>query len=360
MMRTFKKFNFSVFVTLFWGAIVSCSSGEKKEKPSPELSAQAGSEPSKDEKSSEPEKKKDEESSQKLGLGESVYVVTNLAPSSGIQGSVGNQVVSEAIVGFEELLRRAPENSSVVTTFLALTRLGGQGSDVYRTLGKAAGSAGNKNPWMFIEAAYGAALRKEFGLVEYLLGKASKVAGGDANAKAAISHAYGIRYLLDKRQADAIFEMRKATNHLPSLLTLGFMGLKAGDYVGAERQFRLALALDENNLNSKIGLAAALRAKGRADEALPLILQVMKARKDDRRAVWNYALTLSEVPGRSAEAVSELTRYFQLAGSLGDIDTKANNLMQKLQTEAAAAKVLGAPKPVAPSGGEATPKPPAK
>jgi hypothetical protein len=216
--------------------------------------------------------------------------------------------------------------------------------------------------------------RREYSLTEYLLGKADRFSAGDAQVKAAVAHAWGVRYMVDRKQSQGIYEMNKAAraNYVPALITLGFLALRSGDYLGAERNFRIATASAGENLNAKMGLGIALRVRGKADEAVPLLAQIYKQKSQDRRVAWNYALALSEIPSRRKEAVDLLGKYFQLPGSLGDVDGKANALLQKLQapppspasqpkTEAKSeAKEAGASKPEArPSGGAPASQPPA-
>ena len=276
---------------------------------------------------------KPEMDARKSSRGESKFVITTLTPASVVQGSIGTQLLSDAILEIEEVVRKDPDDVPMVVTFLALLRMAGNGGDIQKNLSRAAGTMGAKNPWFLIETAYGALTRKEYALVEYLLGKADRFASGDAQVKAAVAHAWGVRYMVDRKQSQGIYEMNKAAraNYLPALITLGFLGLRSGDYIGAERNFRIAMASAGGNLNAKMGLGIALRVRGKAEEAEPLLGQVYKARGSDRRVAWNYALALSEIPARKKDAMDVLSKYFQLPGSLGDVDSKADALLQKLQ-----------------------------
>ena len=260
------------------------------------------------------------------------FVTTTLNNENVVQGSASPNLVSDAIVDFDELTRKDSDNVALVTTYLALLRLHGQGSDIYKSIERKAGGVGAKNPWFLIEASYGALTRREFALAEYLLSKAERNAGGNPQIKAAVQHAYGVRYLVDKKVQQGVSEMRKAAegNYLPALLTLGFLALRSGDYPGAERTFRAAAAADGENLNARLGLAVALRTRGKAEEAVPLIASVYKIKTQDRRVAWNYALALSEVPSLKKEASEVLNKYFQMPGTLGEIDARANALMAKL------------------------------
>jgi Flp pilus assembly protein TadD len=324
--------------------LAGCASGGGKTKaPSaPEGNASASSTaPSK-----AIEEKLDQDA-RKSSRGESKFVITTLTPANVVQGSVGTQALSDAILEIEEAVRKDPEDVPMVVTFLALLRMAGNGGDIQKNLSRAAGTKGAKNPWFLLETAYGALTRKEFALTEYLLGKADRFASGDAQVKSAVAHAWGVRYMVERKQSQGIYEMNKAAkaNYLPALITLGFLALRSGDYIGAERNFRIATAAASENLNAKMGLGIALRVRGRADEAEPLLGQVYKARPSDRRVAWNYAIALSEIPARKKDAMDVLNKYFQLPGSLGEVDGKANELLQKLQARPAAA-----PAPAAAAG----------
>jgi Flp pilus assembly protein TadD len=303
---------------------------------------------------------KQQQDARKSSRGPSKFVITTLTPASVVQGSVGTQALSDAILDVEETVRKDQDDVPMVVTFLALLRMAGNGGDIQKNLSRAAGTMGAKNPWFLLETAYGALTRKEYSLTEYLLGKADRFAAGDAQVKAAVAHAWGVRYMVDRKQSQGIYEMNKAAraNYLPALVTLGYLALRSGDYIGAERNFRVATASAGENFNAKMGLGIALRVRGKADEAEPLLAQVYKLKGQDRRVAWNYALALSELPSRRKDAIGVLEKYFQLPGSLGDVDGRANTLLQKLQTPPARpASPAAAPAPAAAAASGGDPKP---
>jgi|GEM_PF-626954 len=343
------------FVTLSaTGVMPGCASSSKK---SPSASAKGDDD---DDEGSSADSGKSGEAKQELDAKKSTHgatksVITTLGAQSAIQGSVGTQALSDAILEVEELVRKEPDDVPMVVTFLALLRMAGNGSDIQKNLAVAAGSKGAKNPWFLLELAYGALSRREWARAEYLLGKVGRFSAGDTLVKAAASHAWGVRYLVDRKEAQGIYEMTKAgkANYLPALLTLGYLALRSGDYIGAERNFRIASASAGENLNAKMGLAISLRVRGKADEAEPLLAQVYKVRPNDRRVAWNYAVALADMPSRRKDAIDLLTKYFQLPGSLGDVDGRANALLQKLQAPPAkpAAPAAKAAAPAAGAGG---------
>ena len=323
---------FSVVSLLIFATFSGCSSGSKPSAPGASDATDSTDSPEQ-----KAEAKAVQEAS-KSPKGEQKFVVTTLTPAQTFQGALAGNGLTSAILEVEEAVRKNQDDVPMVVTYMALLRLAGNGGDVQRNLARMAGAKGAKNPWFLLESGYGALSRKEFALAEYLFGKAERFTAGDGLVKSAVNHAYGVRLLMIGRQPDGVYEIRKAAgaNYVPALLTLGFLGLKSGDYIGAERNFRIALASDGENLNAKMGLGVALRVRGRSDDAYPLIAQVHKQRANDRRVTWNYALALSEAPGKKTEALELLSKYFQLPGSLGDIDARANSLYQKLQNESKA------------------------
>lgn len=264
-------------------------------------------------------------------------VMVTLANESAFAGSIPQQVLTDTLVAMEELVRKNSKDLNVLVTYLGLLRMHGQSGKIYESVLRQAGGIGAANPWFLLEAGFGALNSKNFALAEYLFVKAQRNAGNDRAARDAITHALGVSFLVQGKVQQAVFEMKKAASegepHLPSVLTLGYLALRFGDYTGAERSFRVAMARAPENLNSVVGLAATLRATGKAKEAIPLIKGAYSRNKKDRRLAWNLALTLSEVPGNEKEALAVLDRYFQLPGSLPDIDPKATVLANKLDAK---------------------------
>ncbi len=358
----------TLFTTFFLGLSVSsvllltgCASSDDKKsdssskKKSKAEKAEAMADDSPSEKRSTP-----------LTTGRAALVTTTLGNENTLEGSIPGQILSEVLLSLDELARKEPDNVPVLVTYLGLLRLHGQSPDLYLSIERRAGLHGAKNVWFTLEAGYGAMRRKEFALADYLFNKAEKNAAGNPTAKAAVNHAFGVKALLSGKTQEGIAVMRKAASaeppFLPSLLTLGFLGLRSGDFAGAERNFRAATASFPNSLNARLGLGASLRARGKVDEAIPLVQGIYKTRPTDRRLAWNYALTLSDNPSTVREAQAVLAKYFELPGQLPDIDAKANALANKLQsmtpaTPAARAPAAGAP-PAAkpPAAGGAAPK----
>jgi 4-amino-4-deoxy-L-arabinose transferase-like glycosyltransferase len=82
----------------------------------------------------------------------------------------------------------------------------------------------------------------------------------------------------------------------------------AGDYVEAERGYRAALAAQPNFVDAQVGLALALGAQGRRDEAISVL-----QRGSSRRAELTYGALAREAGDRET-ASSTLIRYESIAG----------------------------------------------
>lgn len=307
--------------------LAACESAPKKERaPRPEAAENTAPKPAKKEAEEKPAKRH--------SSGESRFLVTTLKNDLAFAGSLPPAVASDTAMALADLVAKEPENPGALVTYLGVLRLAGQGGSTYDETVRRAGSVSPKNPWFLLEAGYGALSRNDFSLADFLFARAERNSGGAATVKAAVAHAYGIRYLLSGQTAAGVTEIRKAANasppYLPALLTLGFISLRSGDYAGAERLFRGAVAADSNNANAVAGLAAALRVTGKAGEAASMLGSLYKARNNDRRVAWNYALALADSPSGHSEAISVMNRYFQMPGSLPEIDERANALLARL------------------------------
>jgi hypothetical protein len=91
-------------------------------------------------------------------------------------------------------------------------------------------------------------------------------------------------------------------------MTLGERAYLAGDYAGAERAFRAALAAQPGFVDARVSLALALEAQGRNAEASAALL------RDGSRRSELVAGALARDAGRLDEARALLTRYEAIAG----------------------------------------------
>lgn len=332
-----------IFVTLLGLALFSaCSSSGDKDAPEPasgNKNSKSAKAPADDDAGSKSEPKKEGKVTGNLKL-----VTTTLSNEVAIEGSLNISQLNEALMSIEELARKDSENVALLVTYMALLRLHGESNDLYRNVQRKAGTIGSKNPWYLLEASYGAIGRREYSLADYLLSKAEKNSGGNPVVKNAVTYATGLRYFKQGKRMQGIAEMRRAAAaqppYSPALLTLGFIAIKAGDLAGSEQYFRKALSVAPNSVNARFGLAAALRARGKGEEAVPLLEGVYKSHSNDRRVAWNFALALAETPNKKG-AMDVLNRLFSMpdAGRYPNIDEKANSLMTKLSS----ANPLGAP-----------------
>jgi tetratricopeptide (TPR) repeat protein len=114
--------------------------------------------------------------------------------------------------------------------------------------------------------------------------------------------------------------------------------LKVGDHVGALEQLGKLKDFGTGNLNVKAALGIAYRQAGKPEEAVEFLNQVLRARPNDKRAIWNHALALSEIPAKRRDAIAALEKYNTAQGYLIDIDNRARSLLEKLKAQEDAAK----------------------
>ena len=260
-------------------------------------------------------------------------VTTTLSNEDVIEGSLSSSLLSQLALQLDDFSRKDSENVSLMITYLGVLRLYGQNPQLYQSLVSRTGPYGAKNFWFLLESSFGALKRKEYGLAEYLFGKAEKLAKEPAERQA-LAHAEGVRLLLLNKNQSAVVKLREATRgdsaYLPATLTLGFMALRYGDFDGAERNFRLAAAVNPNGANARLGLACALRMKGKNDEAREALLPLTKTRPREKRVLWNYALILADVPATQQEAIAILKSYQESPQPMPELDGKAQALLSRL------------------------------
>lgn len=269
-----------------------------------------------------------------MTTGKSLVVTTTLSNEASFDSSLSQGQLSKVAFQLDEVIRKEPDNLPILITYMSVLRLYGMNPSLQQQIEKKAGMAGGaKNPWFLMEASYSALKKREFALAKYLLDKAEKFAKTSVE-KQALLHAEGLRLLMMKKNQSAIAKMREAlkgdTTYVPAALTLGYLGLRAGDFEGSEKMFRLAASTSSNSVDAKVGLAASLRVRGKNDEARAILAPLYKQRASDKRIAWNYALALSDSPPTQQEAIGVLKKYFESGSPIAELDSRANSLMNKL------------------------------
>lgn len=118
----------------------------------------------------------------------------------------------------------------------------------------------------------------------------------------------------------AVYESAAATGDAAAAVRLGEAYLRAGDGVGAERAFRLALEREPNNSAAQLGLGSAALRRGEIDIAVASLSKA--AAIVDSAAGYNrlgIALTLA---GKAPEAVAAFEKSHSRAAD--DLDIAAN------------------------------------
>jgi tetratricopeptide (TPR) repeat protein len=113
--------------------------------------------------------------------------------------------------------------------------------------------------------------------------------------------------------------------------------LKMGRFDESITQYRKALAIDANFINSHQGIAAALMYQGKPDDAAAELQKITdKARSDAERRTALFGLTVVDVDsGKMDEALAEVDKQYTLgektndvAGMTGDLQLKGNIMLE--------------------------------
>lgn len=269
------------------------------------------------------------------------FVTTTFANEETFAGQIPQPKLEDILRELEEMVRERNDDGGALISYLVFRRLSGADRDFLGVLEKRGSTASSRDPWILIECAYSALLRRDYGMAQYLLDTAENVGKGKDKVATAVLHARGLMFFSEKKTVLAMAAFRDAAkqNYEPSILTLTFFALRAGDHEGALIQLNRLKDSGAGNLDVKAALGIAYRLAGKPEEAVESLRGVQRARPNDRRTLWNYALALSQVPGKRKEAIAVLEKYNDSPGGSLEFDSRARNLLGKLQNlEEAAAR----------------------
>lgn len=268
------------------------------------------------------------------------FVTTTLANEETFAGQVYQPKIEDVLRDLEQAYRERNDDGGAMISYLVFRRISGISRDFQSILERRGSTASSRDPWILIECAYSALLRNDYGMAQFLLDSAETVGKGKNRVAPAILHARGLMFHLQKKtvQAMAAFRESARQSYEPSILTLSMFALKAGDHAGAIAQLNKIKDSAGNDLNVKAALGIAYRQSGKAEEALGFLNAVLRARPNDKRALWNVAVALAEIPGKRKDAIGTLERYVSAPGSLVDFDYKARDLLSALQVKEEAAR----------------------
>ncbi len=286
------------------------------------------------------------------------FVVTTLSNEESFAGQVPQAKIEDLLRELEQTVRERNDDGGALISYLVFRRLSGTSRDFASVLERRGSTASSKEPWILIESAYAALLQRNYGMVQYLLDTAETVGKGKPKVSAAVLHTRGLMFYNQKKivQAMAVFREAAQQGYEPAILTLAFFALRAGDHQGAMTQLGRLKDAGAGNLNVRAALGIASRLAGKPEEAIEYLRAVQRSRSNDRRAIWNLALALSQVPGKRKEAISLLEKYNDAPGTNVEIDSRARNLLGKLQSQEEAARAeaaKGKPSAEGASGGAA-------
>ena len=263
------------------------------------------------------------------------YMVTTFSNEETFAGQVYQPRVEDVLRELEQTYRERNDDGGALISYLVFRRISGVSRDFQSVLEKRGSTASSKDPWILLECSYTALLRRDFGMAQFLLDSAESVGRGKAKVAAAVLHARGLMFYLQKKTVLAMAAFREGAklSYEPSIMTLTMFALKTGDHSGALAQLSKIKDRANDDLNVKAALGIAYRQAGKPDEAIPYLNAVVKARPNDRRALWNAALAASEIPSKRKEAIALLQKYSSSPGALVDIDYKARELLSSLQAK---------------------------
>jgi tetratricopeptide (TPR) repeat protein len=265
------------------------------------------------------------------------YATTTLSNEDTFAGQIPQPKLEDVLRDMEQAYRERNDDGGALISYLVFRRLYGNSRDFLSVLEKRGSTASSRDPWILLECSYTALLRNDYGMAQYLLDSAEAVGKGKSKVNAAVLHARGLMFYMQKKVVLAMATFREAAklSYEPAILTLSFFALKAGDHDGALIQLNKLKDSASGNINVKAALGIAYRQAGKPDEALEYLNAVVRARPNDKRVLWNAALAMSEVPSKRKSAIATLEKYNSMPGSLLDVDSKVRNLLSKLETQEA-------------------------
>jgi tetratricopeptide (TPR) repeat protein len=186
----------------------------------------------------------------------------------------------------------------------------------------------------------------------------------DSNPNSAVAHrATGLLDLANGDDAEAFAEFRKASQADPkdttSRLNMGVVLLKAGAYPKAEEQYRQILAVNADDVEAQVGLAAALRGEADAqhpqklEEARALLDKVLQADSHNTSAEFNMGVLLADFLKRPGDAAPYFKRFESDAPGDSPLRADADKYIS-----AASASAPPPPAPASPTPAPATPPAP--
>lgn len=283
------------------------------------------------------------------------FVTTTFANEETFAGQLQQPRLEDVLRELEQGIRERNDDGGILISYLVFRRLSGSSRDFLSVLEKRGSTASSRDPWILIECAYTALLRRDFGMVQYLLDTAEAIGRGKDKVAAGVLHARGLMFYTQKKTVLAMAAFREAAkqNYEPAILTLTFFSLRAGDHEGALSQLNKLKDSANNNLNVKAALGIAHRLAGKPDEAIEYLKAVQRARPNDRRALWNLALATSQIPAKRKEAIALFEKYNESPGANVELDARARGLLGKLQNLEEAARAEAAKAKAVPAAGAA-------
>lgn len=145
----------------------------------------------------------------------------------------------------------------------------------------------------------------------------------------------GYAYRQDGNYADAETAFKKYVELIPDdpnpYDSYAELLLKMGRFDEAIAQYKKALAIDQNFVNSHFGIAAALTYQGKASEAQAELQKLTeKARSDgERRTALFGLMVVAADGGKLDQALAEIQKQYELGEKSNDVPAMAGDLQLK-------------------------------
>ncbi|MEY3902114.1 MAG: hypothetical protein RL189_1420, partial [Pseudomonadota bacterium] len=106
------------------------------------------------------------------------FVTTTFANDETFAGQLQQPRLEDVLRELEQGFRERNDDGGILISYLVFRRLSGSSRDFLSVLEKRGSTASSRDPWILIECAYTALLRRDFGMVQYLLDTAEAVGRG--------------------------------------------------------------------------------------------------------------------------------------------------------------------------------------
>jgi tetratricopeptide (TPR) repeat protein len=110
----------------------------------------------------------------------------------------------------------------------------------------------------------------------------------------------------------------------------GSVLLRAGDYRGAETEYRAVLAVDEEHIDARVALGVALRGLGQHPQARREYDRVLETTPNHPAALFNLAVLMAEFLDQRPQSREYFERFLRVAPSDSPQREMAERYLQEI------------------------------